>query len=652
MEKEVVSKLTRIGLVFAILCSLVLTIPFSFGGKVSAAGLYSATITVTDNSSTARTGVVAIVPFGTLGAIGAGLLDPSGLAIQVFEGTTPVPFMVSDNTVLIYIASLLANQQRIYTLQTMYTPPQTSLPIIVGNGGYVTVVDNASLEPSANFSTPYQGYIDFSTTDYLLTKGAVFQLSKIIGGAVQLTIPVYGNNCTNYIAGSSQFTSIPDAGNLSFTSGGGVDLPFSGSAWVSSNGTAATYGIMGKCTAAGNQREWRLELVSGNGSLELLLEDPTEAQILRAWSPALADSGSWHYYAFTYDGSKTVAGIKLYRDGILLSSVGSITGYVGMTAGTSPMSIGSGETDAIFFNGRIGRVELYSIVLTQAQITTDFLTIFNSSYVGYWKMNEGAGLQQDYSGNAHNASANTGSWILDAGLIFENVNITVAGLVSGLHTIIPMSDSVNTWLTVDAVSSALYAVVPITDTTDNWIIKPDGCINYFKIIKGGTTQLYYQPTSYISGTVMPNLGTFGSTGNGTITWGTNIQLIISATGLQSIASYVSPGGADTVPTLIPVPTTPQSESTVENPGLPWYPLVHAAAIALGWTSTNLYSVLAIFGAMALGVGVGVGTGSMLLAMVGVGMGMTIGAGMGVLGWWAIIVYTIFALIFIGITKSV
>jgi len=97
--------------------------------------------------------------------------------------------------------------------------------------------------------------------------------------------------------------------------------------------------------------------------------------------------------------------------------------------------------------------------------------------------------------------------------------------------------------------------------------------------------------------------------------------------------------------LLPMPVLPiitPDDEEVDPSILPWYSLIHPAAVGLGWRTIDLWSLLIIFIAIAMGVGVMIATGSTLLAAVTVAIVLVVGVSMSVLSLWVVIVYAIFS----------
>jgi len=97
--------------------------------------------------------------------------------------------------------------------------------------------------------------------------------------------------------------------------------------------------------------------------------------------------------------------------------------------------------------------------------------------------------------------------------------------------------------------------------------------------------------------------------------------------------------------LLPMPVIPiitPEEEEADPSILPWYDLIHPAAVGLGWRTIDFWSILIIFIAIAMGVGVMIATGSTLLAAITVSIVLVVGVSMSILSLWVVIVYAIFA----------
>jgi len=180
--------------------------------------------------------------------------------------------------------------------------------------------------------------------------------------------------------GTDDVVTIPDSDSLSFTDGSGTDKPFTIDAWVNFD-DASRFRIATKIPDNANA-EWGFG-TNSNGKLSLeLRENGITERIFRTGNADITadkDTG-WHHYAATYDGSESKDGIKLYRDGVLVASVGSESGtYDGMPNTDQVVQIGAGFGS--FSDGQIDEVEIFDRVLT----ATEILAIFNADSEGKCK---------------------------------------------------------------------------------------------------------------------------------------------------------------------------------------------------------------------------------------------------------------------------
>lgn len=166
---------------------------------------------------------------------------------------------------------------------------------------------------------------------------------------------------------------------------------FSGSAWVywSSGGSQ----IFGNQENSGGYAGWSLQI--WGSKFRLVLESSLTSYIVKA-DTANFTTNTWKHVAFTYDGSKTVAGVKIYIDGseVTSTTTSDLLGSNSITS-TANMAIGARAAGAAYFDGTIDDVSVYSTELSSSDITD----IYNSGYpkdesersglVGYWKMGDG-----------------------------------------------------------------------------------------------------------------------------------------------------------------------------------------------------------------------------------------------------------------------
>ncbi|MFC1600553.1 LamG domain-containing protein, partial [Patescibacteria group bacterium] len=177
--------------------------------------------------------------------------------------------------------------------------------------------------------------------------------------------------------GEDDYVTIADTDALSFGDSSN-DRPFSISAWVNMvDATAFPIFTKGSSTA----REYAF-WVESSDYLQMQLFDDTSSNYLSGTSSDTftTDQGSWVHYTATYDGSSSVNGINLYRNGILLQTAQSSNGYTAMHNQAETAVIGRRMNDqSNYSEGKIDDVQIFNYALTLEQIKM----IFNQGAVRF-----------------------------------------------------------------------------------------------------------------------------------------------------------------------------------------------------------------------------------------------------------------------------
>lgn len=214
---------------------------------------------------------------------------------------------------------------------------------------------------------------------------------------------------------SSQYASITDASQT------GLDLAatFTIEAWVKFASVPISnddeYVIVSKYNTGGNQRSYQLGLVNGvtlsptGLALELLVASngSTRDVVYCAWVPNL---NQWYHVAATFTGANPVATeMEFFVDGVskgngTVVTDGSVTSAFD---GTAPFMIGARQNSgsaALFFDGVIDEVRVWSTVRTAQQILDNKNVYFNSAsgLVGNWHLDNN---YNDLSGNNNHLTA-------------------------------------------------------------------------------------------------------------------------------------------------------------------------------------------------------------------------------------------------------
>ena len=121
--------------------------------------LGTAVVTVTESAGTTYANLPITMTVNNSYMATNGFMQSNGLdAAVVGTGGIALPTMI-DSTQTLFVAPVTKSTQNGFNFTTGNTPV-TSMPIIVGNGGYVTTADNAALEPGNNFSIVANGYLN------------------------------------------------------------------------------------------------------------------------------------------------------------------------------------------------------------------------------------------------------------------------------------------------------------------------------------------------------------------------------------------------------------------------------------------------------------------------------------------------------------
>jgi hypothetical protein len=146
--------------------------------------------------------------------------------------------------------------------------------------------------------------------------------------------------------------------------------------------------------------------------------------IMRRETTTAYNDGNWHYALFTYNGSKTRAGIQIYVDGNLASMEDSdSTAFSGSMSNSTNFEIGARDGANQPFKGTLDDVRIYNRALTAQEIKALYssgasigvspnavqATTASPNLVGYWTFNAldtswitGTTLDKSGSGNTGN----------------------------------------------------------------------------------------------------------------------------------------------------------------------------------------------------------------------------------------------------------
>lgn len=597
---------------------------------------YTAEITTQDTSAGARAYYPVLLPLNIAGAISLGMLDADGLYSSLEDGATPVKYLLTGDKVAYVIPALGAGESVLYTLTLGESSPQTSFPIIVGRGGYITTADNAALEPGDTFELIYDGYIDTSAgaSKYLVSKDGA--LSLYVSGDEELTCNIITDPVYPVIEGYTGGYDTDDTSNHT------VNLP-----------------------AETEDGHLLLIFFTSDGTPSITF--PAGWTELYATSNSAVKSGAWYKVASGEGASISVT-----------TGVNEQASYVSYAiSGWSDIECGSAVT------GSDNKPDPPSLTASWGTLPNLwFAAAGNDAQIGVssYPANYSGGL--NYHGTKTSASGigvahryvtsgteNPGSFTFNSVVTsvantvvikpgYPEFTVTAADIESGEHEVKLSADGTNLYLYVDDVLKDSVALdgASVIDSAANWVFMKNNVspyIDYISYSVSGTPQFTYEPTSLISGTTLVDeVNSF----DGTITWGTNNGLTLSSTGFKSTGVYEPGGGSSgTLPVVIGAPTTAPDmfidPTAAMTNTLPYQDLVNPAATSLDWSSRTLYTILAIIVAIGLSVGVTIATGSLLLGASAAGIILLVGWNMSIISFWVVLAYAIMILTYLVTVRS-
>ncbi len=575
---------TRLLIIIA-LVSMIISIPTIV--KADTYG-YSFTIAISDNTGSNRSYLPILTGINTQGLISAGYINSSGNNTALKESGVSTPYGHSNNNSAIFVQSLLGFQTRSYTEYLQNIPAQ-SQSIIVGNNGYFTTNDTATIELSDNFTISVTGFLvtDNGTSENITTKTGALSLSiePTTSGKVNAIVTgTSGLSQTLYPNGAGVFTGIP--------------------------------------TLVGAATHWESQLTN-DGDTSYVEQGPVAAtnvdlyEVENGTIPSYAIIDSVVVHTVTVRSGSPVAQYPvIYLAGANVTGVGNASYAAYTDYGESLSRPGGGSwTYADIPNIQIG-VQLASTGVLTVRSTQVYVVV-----------------------NYHYADTSVSVSNITTGL--KNVNLSA----DGTNLVLNVGGTSNT--------TTLYNAVVDTANNYIWNqnnVMP--YITSVNITVDGNPKVNYQPLSMISGTrLVDNLGikdadiTWGTNPTGiTITVGG----ISSSGAVVPTGTSVSP-----IATTVNEYTQPAGwyGGSTNLANLPFYTtfLSAAASFAGGMPVNTLYIMMMLGLVTAVGLGVGIFTGSVLIAAITGGMLIWMEAGikgvdgLSVLPVWMVFTYFVFAL---------
>jgi len=212
--------------------------------------------------------------------------------------------------------------------------------------------------------------------------------------------------------GTDDYINCGDESNLNFER---TDT-FSYSFWVKRNSVGTNHMMLSNMNPSGNRRGMFFNLNSVNNVVVVLRTDTSfdsQRLLWKSTTTILADS-NWHHIVFTYDGSSTINGGKIYINGAVDTLHGDSGGGLSATiipSSTTPFLIAAMSTAPLLpADALMDEVAVFTTELSASDVTNIYngggtgkpgdLSSFNPH--SWWRFEEGSGTTAIDSGTQDN----------------------------------------------------------------------------------------------------------------------------------------------------------------------------------------------------------------------------------------------------------
>jgi hypothetical protein len=483
MVQVVQMKNARITLMLLIMALSVLIPVAVFASDISGA-LYFAGITVTNNS-TATTNVATVATINTTNLINGGYLNAgannsairntSGADVPFMPGYTPsgLPWVmfvpsIGNNSILSYI---------------LYTAESSGGEIsYFADLPGMTVADNATLEPSANFSISQTGRVNTFFSDNYTDRNMVLK-----EGAYRTYVPEneriissigFGFRDTSYIA------------NDYAVKAAGVVMPagatLSIDAWVNLDALDATFGhflAVGDLNVANSFVVLRKDNLN---RVNFIIGNVGATGEACTWvSTNAMTANEWHLITATYDSNATPEA-HVYMDGVEIPGADTGDGtdiFVPNTfMATGASRVGGGYLH--FFDGDLDEVRISDNTRTLVEHQTAYNGgvglefAVDGNTVSLWHFTEGAGALVNDATSTNDLTM-VGSTRETTSPVHESA-VYADGVVPGEHVVTTAANVTHMTLHVDAVLEDTVALNgrSISDNASDWIMAQNNVLPY------------------------------------------------------------------------------------------------------------------------------------------------------------------------------
>lgn len=151
--------------------------------------------------------------------------------------------------------------------------------------------------------------------------------------------------------------------------------PFSVAVWIKTTASVEST-FLGTLNPSNNFQGWSLEIASGGAGVNprlFLINSFSATNLIQVdtFSTGTTD-GELHYIVATYDGSRTAAGVKIYKDGNSLITTVTTDSLSATTASGLPVTIGARADGSTAYVGAMAFSEIVPGVLSPSTISANF----------------------------------------------------------------------------------------------------------------------------------------------------------------------------------------------------------------------------------------------------------------------------------------
>jgi len=396
---------------------------------------YTANILVQETSGTAYPMLACNVTLNVDHLVANNYINVDALDTRVEAGSDELPHMLASGNASVgriqFALPVGGN-----TAQTVdFTTGSSNLthfPVIPGYDGYVTVEKAANLEPSDNFSTLIDGWIDTTAgaNKNLALKPSALNIFVSDTVAENITAQTLPGRALHF-AGIGNVERADEAAISAIS-------PLTVELWIrTTDATAAFQGLVNK-DAAGNH-EWTLALNNGTSTLAFYIwDDNINAYIGRSDTAAAVNDGNWHYIYASWNGSATAASVELWTDNVQVDDTNLIQNvFVAIEDKAAPLQVGTYQTNSGNFTGDIDEVRISNVVRTAAERSVawnngaGYPFSDDASTVVLYHLDETGATAIDHSSNGLDGTI-TGTSRIDGFWAIRRV--TATGVSDGVHS--------------------------------------------------------------------------------------------------------------------------------------------------------------------------------------------------------------------------